>query len=210
MAVSLLATAALLLSPAASLARTHRSSCTGSPGHSHRSGHACTHGTHRSKPGRHTRHPAGTHRTRHAAAKGPARRSAGAPVPVGAPAICEDETIPVGTKGTFSCADGSQPSCEDGSSPLPAAGGKLLLCPAEPKEEAGAALSCEEGSGGLCVDLPEGSTLGTCGNGSAIPLGSGEACPDGSQPGCEAGTVPLRAPDGTTLLCLPVADTGEE
>lgn len=206
----LLAAAALMLaSPSASLARAHRASCPASHARSRSGARSCSRAGAKGKPSHRRSSTAKPHRAKHAArhkTKGKRTGVAGAGAPAVVPAACEDETAPVaGSTGDFSCDDGSTPSCEGEASPRPAAGGKVLVCPveSEDEEEAGEEMTCEEGSGSLCVNLSEASVEGVCANGSAVALDGSYDCADGSKPSCATGMVPLRSPEGAVVLCLP-------
>jgi len=110
--------------------------------------------------------------------------------------------------GTFSCADGGEPTCEDRLSPAPSSNGSRLLCPAAAGGSSGAGETTCEGaaSSGCSFDTGGGwasSAEPACEDGSApIEARDGSfSCDDGSEPGCEDGSSPTPSSDGSTLLC---------
>ncbi len=70
------------------------------------------------------------------------KRTAKAHAPVMTAALCEDASKPVAGSGSFTCADGSEPSCTSGATPILSAHGTRLLCPTG---EAAAASEAEPG-----------------------------------------------------------------
>ncbi len=126
--IALLAALALMLAPSLSQARAHLSSSC-APRQSARS---CASAKRKSR-GKH-------HHAKHPAAK--PKRAHKAPKPSLQPALCENEAAPVAASGSFSCLDGSEPTCEDGATPVLSAHRSALLCPAT-DEDSSASDECE-------------------------------------------------------------------
>jgi hypothetical protein len=187
LALALAALAALLCSPAPSLARHVRA----------------THASTRSKAkGRHAkrRHHAKKGRKHKGAAK---HQTLHVPAPAPTPAVCADGSRPVeeGESG-FACANGAEPVCANGAEPAPAHGGSKLLCPAAAKptiewEEA----ECEDGS------APERSE----GGGFACEDGSRPSCENGVQPTLsDDGSMLVCITHGATSSSPPPSEEVEE
>lgn len=106
---------------------------------------------HHSKASSHTgkRH----HRAKHPSRKH--KRTAKAHVPAMTAALCEDATKPTAGSGSFTCADGSEPSCTSGATPVLSAHGTALLCPAGEATPSEAEPGCE--AEGSCASGTEGS-----------------------------------------------------
>jgi len=155
-ALAILALLALPATAPASVIGRH-----GASGPSHRPCSAA------SKPtGRHSHHPArhacSSHHARKHAAH--ARRKATpkpGPAPVElVPATCEDGTLPTRAgDGTYSCEDGSAPSCEEGM-PVQAPATGAPMCAVKPSEAGG----CTGEASGECAceDLAGGGPAADC------------------------------------------------
>jgi hypothetical protein len=126
-----------MLAPSLSLARAHPSSSCSAK----QSARSCASAKRKAKTKhRHAKHPAAKPKRAHRA-----------PKPILQPALCEDETAPVNASGSFSCLDGSEPTCEDGATPVLYAHRSALLCPAADETTSGsgeceAEASCSSGS----------------------------------------------------------------
>jgi hypothetical protein len=196
-ALSLILALALLLSllalPARTLAEGHRTACSARTAkHAKgRTGHpACA--THKNKGAHHAnskRKPA-----KHAAKSHPKTKPA---PPLLTPALCEDETAPTrATDGSFSCDDGSEPSCEGEATPIRS--GHSLKCPVEPAETE-TETACEGNSPeSFCYTSSVSSNEPACEDGSSpTPSGNGPSvCDDGSVPLCEDGSPASASFDG--------------
>jgi len=152
--LSVLGTA--LLGPAQTLAQTRRAACsTGAHAKSRHAGaHACAQSSHKLKAGK--RHG------KHSSTKKTSRT--GSPGSQAVAALCQDGSAPVrGGDGSFSCADGSEPTCEDGATPTSTRNGKSLLCPAASEgEPASVETECEEESLGCATETSSGSGEQAC------------------------------------------------
>jgi hypothetical protein len=93
------------------------------------------------------------HRAKHPSHKH--KRTAKAHAPALTAALCEDATKPIAGSGSFSCADGSEPSCLSGATPTLSASGTALLCPTGEATPSEAEPGCE--AEGSCASGTDGS-----------------------------------------------------
>ena len=143
-----------MVAPSLSQARAHLSSSCSAK----QSARSCASTKRKAKSKRrHAKHPAAKPKRAHKA-----------PKPTLQPALCEDETAPVAASGSFSCLDGSEPTCEDGATPVLSVHRSALVCPAADEDSSGsdeceAEASCpndsedpgnEEGSCATCQQPP--------------------------------------------------------
>lgn len=116
------------------------------------------------------------HHSRHAAAHGCAKHShkdgshkskkppAQTPVAAGqelAPARCEDGTLPTRAGTTWSCEDGSSPSCEEGA-PLHASASATPMCAVKASKETECSRETGECAELACEDATEASAPEGC------------------------------------------------
>jgi hypothetical protein len=132
---------AALLGPAQTLAQTHKAACHAS--HT-KTAHTCAQSKGKHKP----HHASKSTDTKHKSAKSKKTKKGSAKPVILVPALCEDGSQPtrVGSD-SFSCEDGSVPSCEGGATPTTSHNGKALLCPVSGEQETSAAEGegeCEE------------------------------------------------------------------
>jgi hypothetical protein len=145
--------AAALLGPAQTLAQTHKATCHAS--HT-KTAHACAQSKGKHKP----RHASKT-TTKHKPAKTKKTKKGSAKPVILVPALCEDGSQPTRVaSNSFSCEDGSEPSCEGGATPTTSHNGKTLLCPASGEHEASGAETegegeCEEEEALSCNPVSE-------------------------------------------------------
>jgi hypothetical protein len=189
LAILLAAFAALLASPALSLAKGTTSGCSPATTHTKQPVRACAGRTRSGNShGKAKRRHSGRHRPIHKKKKKATHHGSVQP-PVAAapkPATCEDRSRPVSEgEGSFSCANGAEPVCASGAQPALSKNGAKLLCPVPPA-------SGSEWSEAECED---GSAPERAGDGSF-------ACEDGSQPACTDGSTPRLSDDGSMLVCL--------
>jgi hypothetical protein len=153
-ALSLVVLAATLLGPSQTFAQTHKAACAATRGKAAR---ACS-----SHKGKHKRklHHGGKNTTKRKAAKTKTKGGASRPV-ILVPALCEDGSKPVRAGAdSFTCEDGSEPSCEDNVAPTTSRNGRTLLCPAPGESEASAGEGesqgeCEEEESLSCTPVTE-------------------------------------------------------
>jgi len=126
----------LLALPAASVARAHKSTChVTATNHSKHVAHKCSRPARKAKPTTRSKR----HRSAHARPKLKSHTPAapGAKEAAGAPeAFCSDGSTPLATEeGTFSCEDGTAPTCEAGLVETLSSDGATLLCEEPTGEE---------------------------------------------------------------------------
>jgi hypothetical protein len=128
------------------------------------------------------------HHAKHAVGKKKSKKTVNAPPPtvtIETAAACEDGTAPIQAgDGSFSCGDGSEPTCDDGLNLTFNSDGSTPLCGG--------------GSNG-----PAGENEPVCEDGTAPVLDgdSSISCADGSDPTCADGAEVAFSSDGSTLLC---------
>ncbi len=163
---------AALVGPAQTLAQTRETGCSTSTARAKakRTTRACTQSSRKSKSRSHGKH----------ALEKTSKRGSDRPAAVAA--LCEDGGIPTrGADGGFSCADGSEPTCESGAAPRTSRNGKSLICPIIGESEAGA------GESGAGEAECEEEGLECTGIGSAPSEQSCEAsASEGASSACEA------------------------
>jgi hypothetical protein len=158
-----------LLGPSQTLAqKTGRLACATATGHgrARQDGHVCVKLVRKRKAHHTTRLTTTGHRAKSVSGKSTSGKSTSSKAPPGTtpvsttPASCEDGSAPVAAGGgSFSCGDGSEPTCEDWATPTPAANGKSLICPSTIEEGPEAIeAECEEG---LATTCPAGTAPGS-------------------------------------------------
>jgi hypothetical protein len=157
--------AVALIGPSQTLAqKTGRLACATATGHGRakQDGHVCVKLVRKRKAHRTTKLTVRGRHTKSVSGKSaPGKTPQGTTTPVSTtPASCEDGSAPVAAGGgSFSCGDGSEPTCEDWATPTPAANGKSLICPSTIEEGPEAIeAECEEG---LATTCPAGATPGS-------------------------------------------------
>lgn len=184
LALALATLSMLLCSPAATLAAAGRAGCAGASARSGSTPRACVqrrrkaHKHAKVKP-HHAKHPSINKKQ---AVHGAAGTVTGAST-AQTPAVCESGVRPRrGADGSYSCADGSEPSCADGSDPILSSSSAVPLC---------VIASAPGGAPALCEDA------------SAPVRGPGGSfsCDDESEAECEEGGEPAPSSDGSTLVC---------
>jgi hypothetical protein len=153
LALSLGVLVAALLGPAQTLAQTRKVGCPTSAARAKakREGHTCLPSSRKDKVKRH-----GKHRLEKSSKTGSTGSTAVA-------AVCEDASAPVrGPSGGFSCADGSEPTCEDGATPTASHNGKSLICLLAAESEPSTAEAECEAEGLECTGMSAGSAEQSC------------------------------------------------
>jgi hypothetical protein len=144
LALSLGIFVAALIGPSQTLAKAHSSTCSSAHHKTNCTTPACSH---KSKA-----HHASKCPPKHAKKKAPAL----------AGAVCEDGSAPARAKGgSFSCDDGSEPTCENGAIPTRSGNGKTLVCPIIFEEETSSGeTECEEDTSGCSAGTVPGTPAG--------------------------------------------------
>jgi len=167
LALSLGMFVAALLGPSQTLAKAHVSTCSSTHPKAKCNTHACSH----KGRARHASKCTGKHSKKKSTPPAPAAR-------------CEDASVPVrAASGSFSCDDGSEPTCENGATPTRSGNGKSLVCPVILEEEPGGSgeTECEEGPGSCSAGTTPGPTTGSAA-GTKVCEGSAS---EGSSALCE-------------------------
>jgi hypothetical protein len=192
LALSLSIAAAVLFSApsAPAMAATSKAACRSSSAAHPRGAHIHTHTCAQARRRRRARvgHRTAARDGGRATEKTGAERGAEAYPPAAVtPALCEDGTDPIGAPdGSFSCDDGSEPTCEAGLTAVSSSEGSGLVCEVAQGPESSEP-SCEDTN--TLVQAPVGPP----------------ACEEGSEPSCATGSA-----DGSSGSSSPICEGGQD